>query len=60
MKSSSVGVKAALGFKGRNRAVQKDDQGFVLRKSEADYAIITPEKPILRTKKGSKIKGFCL
>jgi putative transposase len=38
-----VDVKAGLGFKGRNRTVRKGDGGFVLRESEADYAILPPK-----------------
>jgi putative transposase len=40
-----VEVSAGLGFKGRNRTVKKGDQGFVLRESEADYAILSPKIP---------------
>jgi putative transposase len=39
------GVKAGLGFKGRNRTVKKGDEGFVLRESEGDYAVLPPKSP---------------
>jgi putative transposase len=38
-------VKAGLGFKGRNRAVAKSGQSFVLRENEADYGISPPKIP---------------
>jgi putative transposase len=38
-------VKAGLGFKGRNRAVTKSGQSFVLRENEADYGILPPKIP---------------
>jgi len=40
-----AGVKAELGFKGRNRTVTTGDQGFVLRENEADYAILPLKIP---------------
>ena len=39
-----VGVKARLGFKGRQRAVKKGEQGFVLRENETSYSPFCPEK----------------
>jgi putative transposase len=41
-----AGVKAGLGIKGWNRAVKKEDQGFVLRENEADYAILPLKIPL--------------
>jgi putative transposase len=39
------GVKAGLGFKGRNRTVKKGDEGFVLRESEGGYTVLPPKSP---------------
>jgi putative transposase len=39
------GVKAGLGFKGRNRTVKKGDEGFVLRESEGAYTVLPPKSP---------------
>jgi putative transposase len=39
-------IKAGLGIKGCNRRVTKEGQGYVLRESEADYAILPLEFPL--------------
>jgi len=41
-----VGVKAKLGFKGRQRTVKEGGQGFVLRENETSYSILPPKTPL--------------
>jgi hypothetical protein len=39
------GVKAGLGFKGRNRTVKKGEDCFDLRESEGDYTALPQKSP---------------
>ena len=41
-----LGVKRDLEHVGRNRKVQKGDQGWLLREAEADYSILPPKWPV--------------
>jgi hypothetical protein len=41
-----AGVKEGLGIRGWNRIVTKEGPGFVLRESEADYAVLPLEFPL--------------